>query len=800
MKSYGLGISLFITTFLLLSLSTFNPPRESNVLRRILSNLQEYLILHPQQKVYLHLDKAVYNADEIVWFKAYILNATTHRPDSTSSNLYLDLINPGGYVVQKKILKIHDGFAHGDFSFRDTVPEGTYSIVAYTNWMKNAGQDFFFRKNIYVKNPDFKNYASKDDVRLNKKSRKDILRKAEQLEVDFMPEGGSLLAGIENRIAFKAINELGRGTDIEGGLWNDKNQLILNFKSEFLGMGSFYFTPEKNTKYYVQIKWAENKSKKINLPQVVEKGIGLRADYPNDHSLEINIIHNFSPDNFPINTSYYLIIHNRGQAKFAAETDLKKGPGTFIIPSDSFSNGIVHISLFDSQMSPVSERLVFIYHDDPQNSSMTLSKPKAGEREKVDVSIELLDKNNFPVRGNLSLSVAKTDQMSNERDIRSDLLLNSDLKGGIENPSWYFANFDRGKLEKLDLVMLTNGWRRFEWNDVMHPPYENPLWPVEKGLEVSGQITRQFFGIPLKDIPVKMTIVSSFNDTYSTRSGPKGYFTFKNLDYSDTIEVRIEAQKENGSKNLLIWIEEQEWTNSSDYQYYSKQVLTKAGALGRFKPVEEPAEDDPFYEENNRIYRIHSEPRDVIIVDESMRHYQNIAQIIQGRIPGVSVTGDRIIIRGINTFYGSTDPLFLLDGIPIDASSAMMVNPNDIERIEILKGPDAAIYGVRGANGVIAIYTRRGKFMLKGVLDFKMLGYATPKEFYSPRYDLRADMSIPDERTTLFWEPNLMTNSNGEAKEGFFTSDVHGNFSVILEGISNKGDIIHIERGISIGD
>ena len=132
--------------------------------------------------------------------------------------------------------------------------------------------------------------------------------------------------------------------------------------------------------------------------------------------------------------------------------------------------------------------------------------------------------------------------------------------------------------------------------------------------------------------------------------------------------------------------------------------------------------------------------------------------------------------------------MFLLDGVPVDQSVAMSVSPNDIERIEILKGPDASVYGVRGANGVIAIYTKRGKFMIKGVIDFKMLGYASPKEFYSPRYDLRPEENIPDERTTLFWKPYLKTNSKGEASVSFFTSDIKGRYTIILEGITETGE------------
>lgn len=784
MKKY---LPIFFLTVILSVAFTF-APSQNNKLQKILANLAEYYENHPQQKVYLHLDKDIYKVGETVWLKAYLLDGVSHQPSSVSTNLYLDLINPNGYLVQQKILRLRNGFSNGDFSFQDTVPEGRYKIVAFTNWMKNAGEDYFFTKDIYVKNPHFKMYATRSDVKLNKKSKRKIVKNEENISVDFLPEGGSLLAGIESRIAFKAINELGQGVDIEGELKDEKNKLILKFKTEFRGMGSFIFTPSAGVKYHVDVTASNNIHQKIHLPVPVLNRLGIKAGYT-DNNLNISILNNISPDHFPSNTDLFLIAHIRGKIGFARSLDMKSGPFEFKIPVDSFPSGIVHISLFDYQMNPVSERLMFVYDNEPPRVDLQLSRASPSPREKTDILVRLSNKDNRPISGNFSLSITRSDELSNNRHIRSYLLLDSDLRGGIEEPDWYFINFNSEKLEKLDLVMLTNGWSRFDWNKVMSNPLYQPNWPIEKGLEVSGKITRQFFGIPLADIPVKMTILSSFNDSYSTRSDLKGRFSFKNLDYSDTVEVRIEAQKENKSKNLLIWIDEQESKRSERNNYYSQLILTKPGVRGRNTPPEKPEEEDPFYEENNKIYRIHSEPRDVIIVDETMRHYQNVAQIIQGRVPGVSVSGNKIVIRGASTFYGSTDPLFLLDGVPVDPSYAMAVSPNDIERIEILKGPEAAIYGINGANGVIAIYTRRGKFMIKGVLDFKMLGYATPKEFYSPRYDLRADEGIPDERTTLLWEPFLKSH-NGEASVRFFTSDIRGRYSITLEGITEKGEAI----------
>ncbi|MGC9341533.1 MAG: MG2 domain-containing protein [Bacteroidales bacterium] len=154
--------------FMLVSFRVDNDP-DSNLLRSLLNKLQNHYEWYPQQKAYLHTDKSDYNVDERIWFKAYLVDASTHRPDQMSTNLYVDLINPSGMVVQTRLLRMEEGMAHGDFSFQDTIPEGRYKIRAYTNWLRNLGKDFYFSKDLYISNPLFTTYATKTNVQRLKK-------------------------------------------------------------------------------------------------------------------------------------------------------------------------------------------------------------------------------------------------------------------------------------------------------------------------------------------------------------------------------------------------------------------------------------------------------------------------------------------------------------------------------------------------------------------------------------------------------------------------------------------------------
>lgn len=204
-----------------------------------------------------------------------------------------------------------------------------------------------------------------------------------------------------------------------------------------------------------------------------------------------------------------------------------------------------------------------------------------------------------------------------------------------------------------------------------------------------------------------------------------------------------------------------------------------------FRPV--PVEEkDP---NQSTLTGIHGEPDNVIYVDDKFASYNSVFDIIKGRIPGVMVTGDKVQIRGPNSFYLSTEPLYLIDDIPVDANAIETLNPQDVERIEILKGPSTAIYGSRGANGVIAVYTKRGRFMKKGILESQILGFYRPREFYSPKYETRFDFMKPDDRTTLHWAPTITLDSIGQAEIVFYSSDVKGTFDITVEGVTWDGEI-----------
>lgn len=743
--------------------------------------LDAYIEKYPQQKIYMHLDKQIYQPGEYIWFKVYFLDAATHIPSTYSNILIVDFVNSFGQTSMTRLIKINDGYAHGEFPISDTLQTGLYEIRGYTNWMRNFSDDFFFRRQISILNPEFSEQLYRDDKLANKKLKRKSVRKSGKIDFHFFPEGGWLINGIESRVAFKAINELGLGVDIHGEIFNKKGESITTFSTYHQGMGEFTFKPEANEKYHAMIYLDNDRKEKIDLPDPLNSGYILNVNNNNNQEIIIQIRSTYK------DPEVVLVGHTRGHVHYTKTTRLASGQADIQIPADLFPTGILSLTLFDHRSEPQCERLVFINHHDLLNIDLETDKEIYGSRQKIMLQIDVRDKDNKPVAGNFSLSVS--DQESNNfssdfyAGISSYLLIVSDLKGKIQDPDYYFEKNTPETRQALDLLMMTHGWRRFVWENVVESVPLKIDYPVEKGLSVQGRITREFFNLPLKNLPVTLTIQSGFNDVYYARTNDKGRYLFILPDYEDTLNVEITATRTSGRKNLVIYIDETEFPESEIlYTSYTREMPIIG--TNAFRPSEEP-EPDP---DQPTLQGIHGEPDNVIYVDDNLATYNNIFEIIKGRVPGVAVYGNSIQIRGINTFMGSTEPLYLIDGVPVDESSVASLNPHDIERIEVLKGPSSAIYGARGANGVIAIYTKRGRFMKKGVLEFQMLGYHNPREFYSPKYGTEFDYLYPDDRITLFWVPTIITDSLGHAEAVFYSSDRKGVFNVSLEGVGPDGN------------
>ena len=766
-------------------------------IEKILKQLDLFRTKYKQQKIYLHSDKETYMAGETIWLKAYLMEATTLLPDSVSKDIYVDLIDFTNNHVRSIIIRNKKGFSNGDILLSDTLPEGHYQLRAYTNWMRNFDEDFFYNKSIEVKNPNYENIVTTKRLKEIKNYNKRFKKTEGQLVLNFFPEGGYLINGFQGKVAFKSENKLGQTVNVTGSVFDDKGTEVTTFQSVHLGLGNLEYKPEKGRKYVAKVTYEDGKIEKFPLPPALDNGISMTINPFDKNDIIVSVYGHRSVSENIASNEVIIVGQCRGMVLYVSKGELKDKPLVSHIAKKLFPSGVVQITVFDARNEPQCERLAFIdpvIESDANEIVVTTTK----NDDDIVYQIEIVKPNGAPVISNLSLTIQEltNNTKSVTENILTNLLLTSDLKGHIENPSYYFNYANKDAAKHLDLIMMTNGWRRFVWKDLMANRFPLLTFKPAEGIAIGGKITRDFFGIPIANSKVKLTVMDSYNDQFETITDSHGNFLFKDLNYEDTINVKIEAFKPSGGKGVQIVVGDTivpKISTKTDVSLrYADYPKNKIKTNNRRERIEFKKNYKGRPEPPNQDMKIHSTPNDVIYVKDDVDSYSNILQYMQGKVAGVSITGNKVIIRGVNTFYSGTDPLFLLDGVPIDGGTVSSINPKDISIIEVLKGPECAIYGSRGANGVIAFYSRRGQFMKRGVIEFGMQGYYKAREFYVPGYSSweykPTEYNVP---RTLLWKPTIITDSTGVATVTFKNKTDVEKYSITIEGMTSTGEIIH---------
>lgn len=793
---------LFLTAFVLLN----EDPVSSSI-----AKLNKYIRALPPEKVYIHFDKSYYSAGETIWFKTYLFDGSTHDTDTLSQVVYVDFISNGKILAQKQ-LRPDEGTATGDWFLADTLKEGIYQIRAYTNWMRNFDEDFFFSKDIRVYHPDTKE--------------RQPTRISEQLDLTLFPEGGELVDEVECRVGVKAADQFGRGVDVEGFVLENEKDTVTAFKSEHLGLGRFQFVPHNGRSYTVVVSSKNSPMKRVPMPASKPKGQVLIVDnISNKDNIRVFVFNTATEES---GKELSLVAQMRGQVVFAGKGSAAKKSFVANIPRTRMpADGILQITLFSAAGEPVAERLIFARNAGSQLKVAV--KPSAATyapREKVTLDLEVKDAAGKPVIGDFSLAVTDGGQVMAEpgtETLVSSLLMSSDLKGYIEQPGYYFDPENTNAFLHLDFLLMTQGWRRFTWQKVLREEIPEPQFLFERGLTLSGTVTRPN-GRPLEKKEVNLTLMANEIGGQpvidATQAEANGRFGFYNLILRDSVRVMVQAVAGKGDKNLKVTLDPgprpavrvtripfnpvefnaEEFTRfmdrSADWLAIQRKMqLDKAKTL---KEITVKAKK----QEESDSRKIYGRADATVKFDQMMTSgAMSIFQVLQGRVAGVYITGSgmdyTVQIRGAVNFNGVVEPLFVLDGMPVDKALVATLPVADVDYVDILKGASAAIYGSRGAGGVISILTKRGgnsydwsKEVIPGQVIAYRSGYTKVKEFYAPDYGSQApENGRPDFRSTVYWNPSVRTDQNGKATVTFWNTDNRAMMRVQVEGTSGDGRV-----------
>jgi hypothetical protein len=799
LKTYLLTAS---TILILNSAFTF---RDDPIVNKLLA-YKKLTDKHNIEKIHIHTNQPYYTANDTIWFKTYVLNAYFNRPSDVSKDINIELVNEQGKVVNRVKLALKVGLADGYLPLTKDLKTGAYRLKAYTGQMKYFGPEYYYTKNLVIKN------------RTNPASATPSATK--QSEIQFFPEGGDMVNGVKSVVAFKAIAGDGAGANVKGSIVDEGDNTVASFASTHLGMGSFVLTPATGHQYFAKV--SDGSSAKVALPKALDQGYTVQLTHGTD-SIRVKVLCSADLKN---KGRLMLVGSQDGITRSVNQLVLTNTERTLLIPETSFYPGVAQFTLFDTDNKPVAERLVFISKD--QLTIKAEVKPTAGKHEQLKIPLSLKNINNTTEVGSLSVAVYNETEYpfaeENESTILSDLLLTGDLKGYIESPNYYFSGTANAeKAQHLDELLLTQGWRRFSWKDVLSRELLAVADTIPPGIEVAGNIT-SLSKKPYANGDLTLYRSRQLQDLRQTTTDDKGHYAFSNLSFADTARFVLSTNTVKAKKDLLISIWKPDSISNIKAAFPYQAVLKDTSVNAFNRSLTNTYNNTQGTLLNNVNVTVSTKKKlpvestgnlngsgraDAIVIDKDLTTTVNLLTYLTNNIAGLKQYDGKVYNRttpDVGSLEVPAPMLIILDGAYLtqDNWSIADYDPNNVGSIEILKtGATTAMYGIDGSGGVLVITSKRGKDyaslgIAKGILPLTLIGYQSHREFYSPKYEVKTPRNSGlDYRKALYWNPSVIAGLKDQTEISFSTSDYVGKYKVVIEGINADGlmarEIYHFE-------
>jgi hypothetical protein len=765
----------------------------------------------PKERIHVHFDKSAYNKEETIWYKVYIMD--DRGLTQLSKNVYTEWFDTSGKMITQTVAPLFQSTSKGAFELPADYAGDFIRMKVYTQWKLNDDSAFQYTKDIPVNNTG-----------MIADSKLKILKTL----FNVFPEGGNLVNGITSKIAFKATDNRGLPAKVNAFLINDKNNVLDTLKVKHDGMGSFMLQPKAGEKYMV--KWTDNNgnSGMTTIPAAMASGTVLSVKTNNEFATVTVSRSQAIDENMKIMN---LLVHMNQQIFF--KVNLNASDRTTLsanIPIAELNTGILQFSLFSSDWLPISERIVFINNRTHEFSAKLVTQL---------VTLTKRGKNVFDVyitdTAATNMSVAVTDAtlepLTNTESIYSNLLLSNDIKGKIHNPAYYLSSDSDTVMANLDLVMLTHGWRKFDWEKIkagVGPTYKYPL--ETDRMKISGKV----YGLKntsVNDLLLNLIIQykdSSKNFVFQPVS-KDGLFENRDQFFYDTAKIfysfnqnkRLneiaQVQFDNGllkpaakkitlneEEKLIYWNDslarvrmnqflamQEEWKKRSTYKTL-QEVIIKSRAKPKEDVVDQRYATGLFAGGDAFVFDLINDPAAASGFD--------ILSYLQGRVPGLQISRGGGP-SGVSMMWRGGSPDVYLDQQRVGPDMVLSLNIRDIAMVKVFRPPFFGSFG-GGGSGAIAIYTKKGgdsradnNNSSKGMPSSLLTGFTRFKEFYNPQYDNPNENPETDIRSTLYWNPYVMTNKKSPRfRIQFFNNDISKKLQIVLEGVTADGRMARVVK------
>ena len=748
-------ISIYRTFIFLLGIYLMVPMAYSQQsIDSVICKMREDIFSRPSELIYFQTSKDIYETGEDLWFKAYQLDAQTFGLSDKSKTLYLQMINPKDSVVWQEKYPIENGIVSSHIYIDEKLSEGDYLLEGYTkhSFYKHDTTGITPTRKIRI----VKNIA-RPQVTENPKDT--------TFRFETFPEGGNLVSGLSSKLAFKATDGKGNPVAVEGAIYED-DKFLCGIKSVHDGMGSVPFTPLVNKQYKIELK----NGKIYPLPKIHSQGMVLNlCGQDNGH---LNFL--LSQTGGLSHRQIYLLGQMRGMVCCMAKGILKDSL-KISIPLDNFLyQGIAEFTLFDSSMQPVAERLVYVHPQKKLYITAEPAKTSFGIREKASIRIKATDEEGNPVRANLGISVYDRayHNPADPANILTYCYLSSQIRGRICDPAYYFDEKNSDRKETLDLLLLTQGWRRYVWNAV-EPDYQGKPFLTD---EINGLQTLQS---KKKDKPSEgaeqlIQVFGAEGNSQFIWTDSTGHFMV-DPDKMKTLQGGYVYLKPMLSKEFKPTLELVDYFLLIDSIKKNRPNYYPIAELFHYK--KEQILDLPVISSDSTILL-----NEVTITAKGHKPFRDK---MMGRL-------DSLTQMNLNkAWVCECQPVYLNDyypgythhpngkydkvkKLPIEGKgyriikySPMMV-VEDIQEI-VYSGP---------------LYSDEELLKMNNLWRTK--GYYSKREFYQPD-ETDMQLSTPDARNTLLWAPSVITDEKGEAEVHFYCSDINTGFIGVVEGVDGNG-------------
>ncbi|MGB3468586.1 MAG: hypothetical protein WBA74_25100, partial [Cyclobacteriaceae bacterium] len=747
--------------------------------QNIIRPFKHYQSIYPVETIHIHTDKSLYFPMETIWMKAYI--NIMDQPSELSSKLFVQLSDQDSTYL-KNIMVTKEGVGIGQLVLPDSIPEGDYVLTAYTNWRDTLPDQFHFRKNIRIGIGDLLTENSPD---IDK-----------SFELRLFPEGGNFTEGIINSFAYEIKDENGNPVNesIEI-LTGDK--VVLSDSADWQGKGHATLKILPRKEYFARV--SSQPEKAIPLKIIDNHGISIVTN-----QLDSTITVIISKTEKKKELYHYLLIANNQILDYKS-FDLG-GEYRFHIRKENMHEGVNQLTIFDDKFRPEAERLLF---KEPNSNSPLpgFSFATQAYEKRSPVELNFVSKDRIRDASLAVLDMSQTAESGDENILVSHYL-RPWIQGSITGTEELFK---KGNQEKFDLLMMTNGWRRYNWKD--HYEHRQDTIRdviIKNGIDINGRVLAKNTDTPIKNSVVILT--SGTTGFLSTFTDSEGRFSFDNVFYTDSTDLIFKVQSNQRKQDFKFEFDEAVWkkpgerdvaveikqTYDTDLLQENNEMKVKLAEIYKFDGKTYYLKDAVIEGEKISLTKLDESPfssqfSDVLIIDSlDLGSTPTTFDVLSRRFPKVVArTEMNIETNTLETRIrvNGWTPAIFIDNLPAQAADLQSLGVGSIYSIELLRGPDAAILGYRGAGGALIVITKKnsGKRRDKSRSDFlvnRLKGFQQYREFYSPDYSQESKDYIPDRRSTLYWNPDITSEVENIT---YYNHDNPAPVKVIMEGYTNEG-------------